>query len=145
MDYWATDEVTDRLMRHLKATSLRDLYQKLDIDVPIKVEPKYVGPPIPPDEDVFGCKYRDVDYGTGSYRECVTHPLSGYRSVEEIEANYIWPDIDNYDFSTIKEQVADWPDYPISGGGSEPFLDYKNLRGQQQGYIDLFRYPEIAE
>ena len=145
MDYWATDEVTDKLMRHLKATSLRDLYQKLEIDVPIKVEPKYVGPPIPPDEDVFGCKYRDVDYGTGSYRECITHPLSGYRTVEEIEANYTWPDIDDYDFSTIKENVADWHDYPISGGGSEPFLDYKNLRGQQQGYIDLFRYPEIAE
>ena len=56
LDYWATDEVTDKLMRHLKASSLRDLYQKLEIDVPIKVEPKYVGPPIPPDEDVFGCK-----------------------------------------------------------------------------------------
>jgi uroporphyrinogen decarboxylase len=69
MDYWATEEVTDILMRYFKAVSLRDLYQKLDIDVPIKVEPKYVGPPIPLDEDVFGCKYRDVDYGTGSYRE----------------------------------------------------------------------------
>ena len=144
IDYWATDEVTDRLMKHLKAATLRDLYEKLGIDVPFKVEPEYVGQTILPDEDVFGCKYRDVDYGTGAYRECVSHPLAGYKTVEEIEANYTWPDINDYDFTTIKDQIVGWNDYPISGGGSEPFLDYKNLRGQQQGYVDLFRYPEIA-
>ncbi len=145
IDYWATDEVTDRLMKHFKADSLRKLYEKLEIDVPFKVEPEYIGKPLPPDEDIFGCKYRDVDYGTGSYRECVSHPLAEYKTVEEIEANYAWPDINDYDFTTIKDQVIGWHDYPISGGGSEPFLDYKNLRGQQQGYIDLFRYPDIAE
>lgn len=145
IDYWATDEVTDRLMKHFKADSLRELYKKLEIDVPFKIEPEYVGKPLPPDEDVFGCKYRDVDYGTGSYRECVSHPLAEYKTVEEVEANYAWPDINDYDFTTIKDQVIGWHDYPISGGGSEPFLDYKNLRGQQQGYIDLFRYPDIAE
>jgi uroporphyrinogen decarboxylase len=145
IDYWATDEVTDRLMKHFKAASLRELYEKLEIDVPFKVQPEYVGKPLPPDEDVFGCKYRDVDYGTGSYRECVSHPLAEYKTVEEIEANYVWPDINDLDFTTIKGLVIGWHDYPISGGGSEPFLDYKNLRGQQQGYIDLFRYPDIAE
>ena len=144
IDYWATDEVTDRLMKHLKTATLRELYEKLEIDVPFTVKPVYLGKPIPSDEDVFGCKYRDVDYGTGSYRECVSHPLAEDKTVEEIEANYIWPDIDDYDFTTIKDQILGWHDYPISGGGSEPFLDYKNLRGQQQGYIDLFRYPEIA-
>lgn len=145
IDYWATDEVTDRLIKHLKAVTLRELYERLDIDVPIKVEPKYMGTPIPSDEDVFGCKYRDVNYGTGSYRECISHPLARYKTVDEIETNYTWPDINDYDFTIIKDQIKDWHDYPISGGGSEPFLDYKNLRGQQQGYIDLFRYPEIAE
>ena len=144
IDYWATDEVTDRLMGHLKASTLMEMYEKLDIDVPFTVEPEYVGKPIPSEEDVFGCKYRDVDYGTGSYRECVSHPLAGYKTVDEIEANYTWPDINDYDFTSIKDQIKGWNDYPVSGGGSEPFLDYKNLRGQQQGYIDLFRYPEIA-
>jgi len=144
IDYWATDEVTDRLMGHLKASTLREMYEKLDIDVPFTVEPEYVGKTIPPEEDVFGCKYRDVDYGTGSYRECVSHPLAGYKTVDEIDANYTWPDINDYDFTTIKDQVEGWHDYPVSGGGSEPFLDYKNLRGQQQGYIDLFRYTEVA-
>ena len=91
LDYWATDEVTTKLMKYLKVDTLRALYEKLEIDVPFKVEPQYTGPPLSPDEDVFGCKFRDVDYGTGSYRECIYHPLADYKSVEEIEKNYSWP------------------------------------------------------
>lgn len=34
--------------------------------------------------------------------------------------------------------------YPIRGGGSEPFLIYKNLRGQEQALIDLVLNPEIV-
>jgi uroporphyrinogen decarboxylase len=145
LDYWGTDEVTDKLMKHLKAPTLRALYEKLGIDPPFKVEPEYVGPQVAHDEDIFGCKYRNVDYGSGVYRECVYHPLEKFNRVEEIEKNFSWPNIDDFDFSTIKEQAEDWQDYPIRGGGSEPFLDYKYLRGQKQGYIDLFRYPEIVE
>jgi uroporphyrinogen decarboxylase len=145
LDYWGTEEVTINLMKYLKAKSQRELYELLDIDVPYKVEPNYIGQPIPHDEDIFGCKYREVDYGVGSYRECVYNPLSDYQTVEEIEKNYTWPNVDDYDFSVIKEQAELWNTYPLNGGGSEPFLDYKNLRGQQQGYIDLFRYPEIVE
>ena len=145
LDYWATDEVTTKLMKYLKVDTLRALYEKLEIDVPFKVEPQYTGPQLSPDEDVFGCRFRDVDYGTGSYRECIYHPLADYKSVEEIEKNYSWPEIEDYDFTIIKDQIVDWYDFPISGGGSEPFLDYKNLRGQRQGYVDLFRYPEIVD
>ena len=32
---------------------------------------------------------------------------------------------------------------PVKGGGSEPFLDYVNLRGRQQTYVDLFVIKEI--
>ena len=34
--------------------------------------------------------------------------------------------------------------YPVRGGGSEPFLIYKNLRGQEQAFIDLIENPEIV-
>ena len=145
IDYWSTEEVTKNLMKHLKVNTLREFYQKLDIDVPIKLEPEYIGSEIPPDMDIYGCKYKEMNYGTGSYRECITNPLAKYTTVEEIEQNYTWPDISDFDFSSIKEQAENWYDYPLEGGGSEPFLDYKNLRGQQQGYVDLFRYPEIVE
>jgi hypothetical protein len=61
------------------------------IDLPVTVSPRYAGPPIPDDADVFGCRYLDVDCGTGSYRECIFHPLAGYSSVAENARNYRWP------------------------------------------------------
>jgi hypothetical protein len=47
----------------------------------------------------------DVDYVTGVYRECVEHPLAGYGSVEELEANYTWPSRDWFDYSLLREQI----------------------------------------
>ena len=38
-DYWATDEVSDRLMRELRCNSLEDVYNKLNIDGVTRVEP----------------------------------------------------------------------------------------------------------
>ena len=148
MDYWATDEVTSRLMAHLKCRSKRELFQRLHIDAVITVGPKYAGPPIPKDSDIFGCRYVDIKYGRGEssgvYRECVYHPLAKYSSVSEIKRNYSWPTVDLYDYSVIPEQIAGYEDYPIRGGGSEPFLTYKNLRGQAQAYIDLIKNPDIV-
>lgn len=145
MDYWATPEVTQSLMSHFGLSDLKDLYERLHIDVPFKPKPRYIEPEIPENLDVFGCRYRDVSYGVGAYRECISHPLKQFNSVKEIESNYSWPNTDLYDYSTISEQTANWRSYPIEGGGSEPFLDYKNLRGQEQAFIDLFRHPDIVE
>lgn len=120
------------------------MLRRLHIDRPKTVAPRYVGPPIPADEDVCGIKYRNVDYGTGAYREVVFHPLAGYTSIEEIEANYRWPSPDWYDYSDLPEQIAGYEEYPIRGGGSEPFLTYKSLRGQEQAFMDLVLYPEMV-
>jgi len=144
MDYWGTDEVTEMLMRHTGSGSLVEMYGALKIDGVLGVEPEYVGPPIPDDEDVFGCKYRNMHYGTGFYRECVHHPLAEYGSVEEIEREYSWPKVDDYDFSVVPGQLAGWEGYPVKGGGSEPFLDYVNLRGRTQAYVDLYVNKEIV-
>lgn len=132
MDYWATPEVTQSLMSHFGFSTLRELYERLHIDVPFKPKPRYIGPKIPKNQGVYGCRYRDISYGAGTYRECILHPLKQFNTVEGIEKNYSWPHTDLYDYSSISEDTAKWGDYPIEGGGSEPFLDYKNLRGQEQ-------------
>ena len=41
-------------------------------------------------------------------------------------------------------RLEGWEDYPVQGGGSEPFLIYKNLRGQEQAFMDLIENPEIV-
>ncbi|OGV73949.1 MAG: uroporphyrinogen-III decarboxylase-like protein [Lentisphaerae bacterium RIFOXYB12_FULL_65_16] len=105
---------------------------------------EYIGPPVPPNEDVFGIGYEEHDYGTGSYRDAVYHPLAKYNSVEEIEKNYRWPSPDWYDYSGIPAQVKGTDDWIVQGGGSEPYAGYKGLRGVEQGYIDLIENPEMV-
>lgn len=145
MDYWGTPEITDTLMKHLGCDNYHNLMQKLHVDYQVSVNPKYVGPPIPPGEDVFGIRYKFINYGTGIYDEAIYAPLSNYLTVEEIDTNYQWPDPDWWDYRDIPGQIRGYEDYPIRGGGSEPFLTYKCLRGDQQAMMDLIENPEIVE
>jgi len=123
---------------------LREALHLLHVDIVVRVEPRYVGPALPAGTDVFGCRCQSVSYGSGVYVECVHHPLARFESVREIEDNYTWPDPNWWDFSTIPSQIQGLEDYPIQGGGSEPFLIYKNLRGQEQAYTDLVEHPELV-
>jgi uroporphyrinogen decarboxylase len=144
MDYWATSEATEKVMRHLGCATEAELFETLHIDRPVSVGPRYVGPPVPPDTDMYGCRYRDVSYELGVYRECVTHPLAQYATVEEIEDAYTWPAPDWFDYTDIPAQVAGKEAYPVRGGGSEPFLVYTHLRGLEQAYMDLALNPEMV-
>ncbi|MFB3879737.1 MAG: uroporphyrinogen decarboxylase family protein [Armatimonadota bacterium] len=144
MDYRATSEATERLLAHLGLRDMGALLRRLHVDAPASVGPSYTGPPVAEGEDVFGCRYRRVDYGTGAYDECVYGPLAQYNSLAEIEANYTWPSPDWWDYSGIAQQLEGREDRPIMGGGSEPFLTYKYLRGQEQAFMDLALNPEIA-
>jgi uroporphyrinogen decarboxylase len=172
MDYWATPEASARLIKHLGLSlksekelvwdlkrpagdnllkpsdgylALQQALKQLHVDFVITVSPRYVGPLLPADTDVFGCRYRSIDYGTGEYSEVAFHPLAGFSSVEEIEAGFRWPNPDWWDYTEIANQIEDWQDYPIRGGGSEPFLTYKYLRGDMQAMMDLALNPEIVE
>jgi uroporphyrinogen decarboxylase len=171
MDYWSTPEFSAKLVRHLGLSDkpeselvadlkaplcdnnlkpaegfscLRSALSQLEVDFVVKLAPRYVGPELPPDTDEFGCRHREISYGTGTYDETVTSPLARFGSVAEIEANYQWPQPDWWDYSTIAEQARGWEHHPIRAGGSEPFLTYKELRGEVQAYIDLKRNPEIV-
>jgi uroporphyrinogen decarboxylase len=172
MDYWGTPEATARLIRHLGLSSQseqalvadlnlpaadanllrdegnrlqREMLMQLHVDFVVGVGPRYVGPPFPDGMDVFGCRFRNVNYGSGAYAECVHSPLAQFISVEEIEAAYSWPNPDWWDYSEIPAQIKGWETYPIKGGYCEPFLKYKELRGQERAFMDLALNPEIVE
>lgn len=144
MDYWGTPETGENLRRHLGCSTDLEVYERLHIDKAIHLTPAYVGPEPPADTDIFGRRFEIIHYKTGSYKECVHHPLADYESVEEIERNYTWPSVDWWDYSEIPAQARQWERYPLVGGGSEPLLIYKELRGQEQAYIDMIEYPEIV-
>ena len=144
MDYWATPEMTQRLLQHLGCADEWEMYQKLHIDPLLSVSPTYIGPPIPQGHDMYGCRYRDMSYGSGVYAECVYHPLAEYSTIDEISVNYTWPSADWFDYSNLAKQIKGKEQYMIRGGGSEPFLVYKDLRGMEQAFMDLVLHPELV-
>jgi len=144
MDYWATDEASHKLIKHLKCKNLEEALSQLHVDRPLQVRPKYVGPDLKDDENVFGVRHKNVKYESGVYSECVYNPLARYGSIKEIEDNYTWPEPDWWDYSDIPKQIQGHEDKPILGGGSEPFLAYCHLRGQEQAYMDLAMNPDMV-
>ena len=144
MDYWATTEMSAKLVGALGCEDLDEALARLHVDRPLTVGPIYVGPSVPQGYDVFGLQYKEVDYGTGTYAECINAPLSAYETVEEIERHYTWPDPGWWDYSELPSQIEGREERPIRGGGSEPFLLYKKLRGEAQAFMDLVLYPEIV-
>jgi len=144
LHYRATEEADAKLLAYLGVSTAQERNEKLHIEPHMGVGGRYVGPKPPPGKDILGLEYRTIEYDGGLYRECANHPLAEYKTVEEIEANFTWPDPDWWDYSHIPAQVEGKDDIPVSGGGSEPFLRYKYLRGDIQAFIDLVENPEIV-
>jgi len=146
-DYWATGEVTERLLRDLRCADTEELYRTLHID-----GVRHVGAPQTlshhpddPEADIWGIRHRDVNYGTGAYSEFVSHPLAGVKSVKDVHA-FKWPSPEDHDWEAFRVQVRRLPgDRVVRCGGYEPFLLYCGMRGMEQALMDLLVEPEIAE
>jgi len=146
-DYQATDEVTARLLKALGCADEAALWRRLHVDKRklLEPEPKRSHHPDDPQADIWGVRYRKVDYGTGAYDEPCFHPLAGVDRVEQVHA-FRWPDPDDFDYGAITEAVeADDGYWPIHAGCYEPFLLYGYMRGLQQAFEDLALYPDIAD
>lgn len=146
-DYWATGEVTRRLLAELNCTSEQDLLETLHIDRPISLGARRTVTEFPgdPEADIWGVRHRMVDYGSGQYSEADSHPLAEARSVEEIHA-FPWPDPDAHDWDDFHAQVKALDGKRlVRCGGYEPFLRYCQMRGMEQAYMDLATEPDIAE
>jgi uroporphyrinogen decarboxylase len=145
MDYWGTPEITNQLMAYLHCDTQIEAAQKLHIDFVVTPYPRYIGPNPPKEKNIFGVHFRRIQYASGEYYEADDHPLAQYSSVEEIEKHYIWPQADWWDYSTIADQLLGLEEYPVRGGGSEPLLIYKELRGETQAYMDFVANPDIVQ
>ena len=143
MDIWITPEARDTLCAYL-GCDFDTVCERLHIDAPLTVSGRYVGPPPPEGKDIWGLERRRVDYGTGAYDEVISAPLAQFNSPEEIEATYTWPHPDWWDYAHLPELVRGKEAQPVRGGGSEPFLLYKMLRGEEQAFMDLLMHPDIV-
>jgi uroporphyrinogen decarboxylase len=146
-DYWATDEVTNRLLRELECADVEALYTKLHIDGVAHINPQQTITHYPddPEADIWGLRRKTISYGTGSYDEFENHPLADLATVEEIHA-YRWPDPMAHDFERYRRDLRNAPPHRLVRTGQyEPFLLYCALRGMELAMMDLLVDQELVE
>ena len=137
MDYQGTPEMTRKMMAYLGVSIVEELYARLHVDVPLGVGPAYCGPALAPGSDMYGNRFQDVNYGDGSYEECVFSALAQYETVDEIEAGYTWPAAAWFDYSVIPAQLAQAGDNPVMAGLAGIYTLYTRLRGMEQAFVDF--------
>jgi uroporphyrinogen decarboxylase len=147
VDYQATPEVTERLLGDLGCPDEASLWRRLHVDKRKMVEPAWRLPhhPDDPRADMWGIRYRRVDYGAGAYDEPCHQPLAAASTVADVRACR-WPDPDDFDYASVARTVAeDDGTYPIHAGVYEPFLLYGAMRGMRQSYEDLVLHPDLVD
>jgi uroporphyrinogen decarboxylase len=143
MDYWGTWEASQNVIAYLGVNDYWEMCERLHIDTVVPVHPEYIGPKTKDGFDYYGRGYQQVSYGSGVYDEVVYYPLAEFHTIADLESNYTWPTPDWFDYSVIPSQIKDKEQYPVRGGGSEPFYEYTQLRGQEQAYLDIVENPEF--
>lgn len=152
VDLWVTEEVMSKLCSHFHTDQPDMVMRELGVDIRL-VEPKYTGPSLElPNgmvKDIWGVTRRRIDYSEGSYLEVETYPLEGDISTSDLE-NYLWPDPDNYDYSTIPGICEKYGEYAILNVGDR--LNRTSvlkaaiyLRGMQQLMFDMSLNPALVK
>ena len=161
IDFWATSEVTARLLDHFGLSTREELLQHLDVDFRYIDGPRYIGPepaerPDGTIEDHWGVpRVRvevDTKEGGGAYRDVIDFPLAEASSLEEVRDYPKWPSPDWFDYACIRGQCAE----ARAAGKVVVFMgDRMNrcaqlkpamyVRGVEQILLDLVLNPEIAE
>ncbi len=158
-DYWATPEVTARLLTHLGLPDREALLRHFGFDLRTVEGPSCVGQSFRryPDgsvEDLWGVRrlpktVTGGDY-TWTYQHVVEAPLSQARNAAEIHAYDRWPNPDWWDYSQVRDQCLAHADYAVVSAGDRldrtaQLKPMMYLRGMEQTYIDLAADDGVAE
>ncbi len=142
---YATPEIDAKLKDYFAG---RDVLDVLGVDFRT-VEPVWRGPTKTDGDvwyDVWGVGYRDQQYEFGTYPESCDLALAGISTMDEFNA-YPWPDIADYDFSTLEEQCDRYAHYAVCiGGAGMPDIvnGVSRGRGMEQVMIDIALEDEVG-
>ncbi len=135
------------LERHLGETRGVSVEQFLKpfIDI-VPVQPRYVGPTLPPDTDIWGVKRRAMSYGLGAYDEIEHYPLAGATTAAAVAA-HPWPSLEWHDYESIRhiaDQLDEQGEYCLLCSNGNIFETSWYMRGFEQMFLDLVTQPDIA-
>ncbi len=148
VDFWAVDEVIERLLQYFNIKTEDELLDKLEIDFQF----------ISPDEtvknielidgtyyDKMGVHRKKVKNEFCTYEEYASSPLGYVESVEDFESYNAWPNTDNYDWKNFANKIGNRHEKRMiklhMGGVYEIAWA---LRGYEQFMVDMVCDPEIA-
>lgn len=147
-DFWAVEEIWERLKIHFKTPDKDEVLDCLGVDIR-RARPDYIGPPIQylPDGSYLlpdGTHRRKVANNHGSHEEYAGHPLKDCESVDELLSWSRWPNADHYDWEGFSRKIGDKHQrYFIKLELGGPFERAWSLRGYQQYLMDMAVEPEI--
>ena len=96
--------------------------------------------------DIWGVGYRNAVYEFGTYPEACDLALARITSMDEFQA-YPWPNIDDFDFSTLEAQCDQYHDYAVCLGdaGTPDIVNgVSRGRGMEQVLIDIACEDEVG-
>ncbi len=153
VDYWGTRGIDELLGPHFGVGSRDEMLDRLGVDLRY-VFPEYVGSKLRSYadgsyDDLWGVRRKIIRTAEGSYEHTVFSPLSGMKTVDELEA---WspPSPDWYDYSSLNLQCDRYQDYATVVVGDRTnrtsvLHEAIYLRGVQQALIDPISNPEFTQ
>ncbi len=107
IDFWASRGAI-RALTQAFGLSYEGFLDRYDVDLRYIAGPRYIGPPIPPQHDIWGvCRTTvrlDSPHGTEEYEELLVSPLAEAQTPEDLDKLTRWPSPDDFDYSGIAEQ-----------------------------------------
>jgi uroporphyrinogen decarboxylase len=138
-----TPEVDAMLMDYFEVTDNLGLITALGDDFRV-IDAPWIGPPLEQHPDGswdgwWGERYANISFGYGTYPEAVYLPFADVNEVADL-SKFRMPSADDFDYSTIKKQCAQWSDYATVFGNAG-FLDFINsiarCRGVEKVLFDI--------
>jgi uroporphyrinogen decarboxylase len=104
IDFWATDAVYGSIEQNFGLTREAFL-DRYDVDFRYIEGPRYTGPPLPADTDIWGVRRSTVSAAKGeTYSEVSEAPLVRARSRGDVDGYPLWPSPDWFDYGGIEAQ-----------------------------------------
>jgi uroporphyrinogen decarboxylase len=134
----------EALLRERRSVSVAEYLEPL-IDIkPVGAE--YIGPPLPPGEDMWGVHRSSFSFGAGAYDEIVRYPLNAARDISQI-MKHRWPSTAWFDYSVLPERIKALQsagEYCLMAANGNIFETSWYMRGFEQMLMDLALEPELA-
>lgn len=144
IDFCAESKVYAALREYFGVADDLALMERLHVDFRYP-KPEWIGFPLVDEQgrptDYFGIPRA----GAGDFGYAVVHPLSGVRSVAEVEAYEKWPTPEMWDYERYAEDCARFEEYAVLGGAWGWFFEAAcEMVGMEEFFLLIHDQPEVA-